>query len=379
MTAKAFAPVRVVDFTQVMAGPFCTRLMADVGAEVLKIEPPEGDAMRGRAPLREGRSTYFGTLNAGKRSVVLDLKSEEGRRHAFRLAEAADVVVENFRPGVMTRLGLGWDSLSRANSRLVYCSISGFGQLGAAANRPAYAPMIHATSGLDMALMGFQPGAARPAPTGMFYADVLAGIYAWGAIQTALLHRERTGMGQFIDVALLDSLLSMMVYECQEAQFPQDRGRHLYTPVRTLDGFVMVVPLSGKNFASMVGLLGNPEWATEARFQTAAGREAHWQDLMRNVEQWTSGRGSEECEELLLAAGVPCARYRTVAEALSDPATRERGVMGPVEDAAGTFGAANPPFRMSRTTAHVRRQIPELGEATDAVLTDLLTRTELES
>lgn len=372
MTADGLAPVRVVDFTQVMAGPFCTRLMADVGAQVLKIEPPEGDAMRNRAPLREGRSTYFGTLNAGKRSVVLDLKSEEGRRHAFRLAETADVVVENFRPGVMARLGLDWDSLSRANPRLIYCSISGFGQQGTAASRPAYAPMIHATSGLDMALMGFQSGAARPAPTGMFYADVLAGVYAWGAIQTALLHLERTGMGQFIDVALLDSLLSMMVYECQEAQFPQQRDRHLYTPVKTVDGFVMVVPLSGKNFSAMVALLGNPQWARDPKFQTAAGREAHWADLMGNVEQWTSVRGSEECEKLLLSAGVPCARYRTVAEALCDPATEERGVMGTVEDAAGAFAAANPPFRMSGTRAHVRRQVPELGEATEAVLRDLL-------
>lgn len=368
MTARAPTRIRVIDFTQVMAGPFCTRLMADVGAEVLKIEPPGGDAMRGRSPLRNGESAYFGTLNAGKRSVMLDLKTEEGRRDAFRLAESADVVVENFRPGVMARLGLGWDALSEANPALVYCSISGFGQEGASASRPAYAPIIHAASGLDLALMEFQPDAERPAPTAMFHADVLAGVYAWGAIQTALLARCQTGLGQHIDVALMDSLLSMMVYECQEAQFPQDRKRHVYTPVKTLDGFVMVVPLSDKNFAAMLSVLGDPAWGGNPIFATPAGREANWAELMAHVEGWTVTQTAETCERRFNDAGVPCSRYRTVAEALEDPISRARGVLGTVEDAAGSFGAPNPPFRMSQSRAEVGRKIPALGEANAEML-----------
>ena len=368
MTSQAPTRIRVVDFTQVMAGPFCTRLLADVGAEVVKIEPPEGDAMRGRPPLRDGQSTYFGTLNAGKRSVMLDLKTEAGRRDAFRLAAAADVVVENFRPGVMARLGLDWNALSAANPGLVYCSISGFGQEGASATRPAYAPIIHAASGLDLAQMDHQPSADRPAPTAMFHADVLAGIYAWGAIQTALLARTETGRGQQIDVALMDSLLSMMVYECQEAQFPQNRKRHVYTPVKTLDGFVMVVPLSDKNYAGMLSVIGNPVWGTLPSFASAAGREANWAELMAHVESWTAGQTADACEERLNAAGVPCSRYRTVGEALDDPVSRARGVLGTVEDAAGTFGAPNPPFRMSRTPCAVGRMIPALGEANDEML-----------
>ncbi|WP_118138331.1 CaiB/BaiF CoA-transferase family protein [Oceanicella sp. SM1341] len=376
MTGAGEAPVRVVDFSQVMAGPFCTRLLADTGAEVIKVEAPEGDAMRGRPPLRDGCSTYFGTLNAGKRSVVLDLKTEAGRRDAFALAARADVVVENFRPGVMARLGLGWEALSAANDRLIYCAISGFGQEGEAAGRPAYAPMIHAASGLDLALMAFQPGADRPAPTGMFYADVLAGVYAWGAIQTALLERERQGRGQLVDVALVDSLVSMMVYECQEAQFPQARKRHVYTPLRAADGFVMVVPLSAKNFAAMVTLLGTPDWGADPRFRTPAGREANWAEIMARMEEWTALRSAEECERLFLEAGVPCSRYRTVAEALADPAARARGIMGQVEDAAGSFEAPNPPFRMSLTAAHVRRRIPELGEATAEMLGPLRPAAE---
>ena len=367
-------PIRVLDFGQVMAGPLAGRLMADVGAEVIKIETPEGDSMRGRPPLRDGHSTYFGTLNAGKRSVVLDLKTEEGRRDAFALASTADVVMENFRPGVMARLGLGYEALSAVNPGLIYCAISGFGQQGEGAKRPAYAPMIHAASGLDLALMDFVPGAERPAPTGMFYADVLAAIYAWGAVQTALLERERSGKGQMVDVALMDSLISMMIYECQEAQFPQPRKRHVYIPVRTADGFVIVVPLSAKNFAAMLEVLGNPDWGQDPRFTTPAGREANWAEIMGQVERWTEIRSSDECETLFMAAGVPCSRYRTVAEALADPVSVERGITGEVEDGAGTFGVPNPPFRMSLTEAHVRRRIPALGEGTEEILGPLRAR-----
>lgn len=363
-TGTAQRPIRVLDFGQVMAGPLCGRLMADIGAEVIKIETPEGDSMRGRPPLRDGHSAYFGTLNAGKRSVVLDLKTEEGRREAFELCRSADVVVENFRPGVMARLGLGWDALSEVNPRLVYCAISGFGQQGEGAKRPAYAPMIHAASGLDLALMSFSPGADRPAPTGMFYADVLAAIYAWGAIQTALFERERSGRGQQVDVALMDSLVSMMIYECQEAQFPQERKRHVYIPVKTLDGFVVVVPLSAKNYAAMVEVLGRPEWAADPRFATPAGREANWAEIMAHVEGWTAARSSEDCERTFMEAGVPCSRYRSLAETLADPVSQERGLMGEVEDGAGSYGVPNPPFRMSRTDARVRRRIPALGEGT---------------
>ncbi|WP_068297798.1 CaiB/BaiF CoA-transferase family protein [Pararhodobacter sp. CCB-MM2] len=369
-------PIRVLDFGQVMAGPLAGRLMADVGAEVIKIETPEGDAMRGRPPLRDGHSAYFGTLNAGKRSVVLDLKTEAGRRDAFALAKTADVVLENFRPGVMARLGLGYGALSAVNPGLIYCAISGFGQQGEGAKRPAYAPMIHAASGLDLALMDFSPGAERPAPTGMFFADVLAAVYAWGAVQTALFERERTGQGQIVDVALMDSLISMMIYECQEAQFPQARKRHVYIPVRTADGFVIVVPLSGKNFAAMLEVLGNPDWGQDTRFATPAGREANWAEIMDRVELWTASRSSDDCERLFMAAGVPCSRYRTVAEALADPVSVERGITGQVEDGAGSFDVPNPPFRMSLTEAHVRRHIPALGEGTEEILGALRVRDD---
>ncbi|MEC7762148.1 MAG: CoA transferase [Pseudomonadota bacterium] len=368
MSETTTAPIRVIDFSQVMAGPFATRLMADVGAEVIKVEPMGGESMRGRPPVRDGASSYFGALNAGKRSVTLDLKSDEGLAQARALIETADVVVENFRPGVMDRLGLGYETLSALNPRLVYCSISGFGQEGAAATRPAYAPMIHAASGFDLTLMAFDPEATRPAPTGMFFADVLAGVYAWGAIQTALFERERSGLGQLVDVALMDCILSMMVYEVQEAQFPQDAPRHVYVPVKASDGFIMTVPLSDKNFAGLRQVLGDPDWCANPIYATTVGRQNNWAAMMAHIEEWTQSRTGDDCIDLLMAAGVPTSKYRTVAETMDSDEARERGILGAVSDAAGDFKVPNPPFKFSRSRSEVGAQVPSVGEGNEELL-----------
>lgn len=346
--------VRIVDFTQVMAGPFCTRLLADLGAEVIKIEPPGGDSMRHRPPMQQGHSRYFGHLNCGKHSVVADLKDPQDIAFIQKLIATADVVVENFRPGVMARLGLGATALQARNPRLIYCAISGFGQHGAAAAKPAYAPMIHAASGYDLALMAFSAQAEHPAPTGVFVADVMAGIYAFGAIQAALYQREKTGVGQVIDVALMDSLLSMLVYECQVAQAPQAKKRHVYGPLATSDGFVVAAPLSQKNFDSLLALLGTPDWGGDARFATAAGREANWAEIMAHLEVWTRTRSAAECEALMMGAGVPCARYRSVAEAMADADAQERGLTAEIHDEGGSYRVFNPPFRMSAAVAQAR-------------------------
>ena len=185
----ALAGYRVLDFSIMVAGPYCARLFADMGAEVLKIEPPEGDDMRQRAPLREGESAYFGQLNAGKKSLAVDLKRPEAIALVRRLVAEADVLIENFRPGVMARLGLGQEAMRALNPRLVFCSISGYGQSGPAAERAAYAMIVHAASGFDRTLARYAGGSDRPAPGAVFVADVLGAIFAYGAIQTALLQR----------------------------------------------------------------------------------------------------------------------------------------------------------------------------------------------
>ena len=178
---KPYSGLKVIDFSTTIAGPQCTRMLADMGADVIKIESLEGDMMRTRPPKRQGASTAFGQLNAGKRSLVLDLKSVAGQAAARRLAGMADIVVENFRPGVMQRLGLDYETLRAANPRLIYCAISGYGQTGPSSQLPAYAPVVHAASGYDTAHLSYQDGRDRPDYCGIFIADVLSGVYAFGA------------------------------------------------------------------------------------------------------------------------------------------------------------------------------------------------------
>ncbi|GEO87067.1 MULTISPECIES: CaiB/BaiF CoA transferase family protein [Alphaproteobacteria] len=363
--------MRIIDFTLVMAGPFCTRLFADMGAEVIKVEPPTGDAMRARPPQQDGHSRYFGHLNCGKRSIALDLKARRDREIALKLIETADVVVENFRPGVMERLGLGYETLKSLNPRLIFCSISGYGQRGSAADKPAYAPVIHASSGYDLTLKGFSPEAGPPTPTGMFVADAIAGVYAFGAIQAALYQREKTGQGQQIDVALMDSIMSMMVYECQEAQLPQARKRHVYGPLKAKDGYVIAAPLSQKNFDSLVALLDHPDWARDERYTSAAGRERNWGEIMTHIEAWTVERSAAECERLMAEADVPAARYRTVGEAMADPALVERGFLQTVEDGGGAYHVFAAPFKMSGWDVRASAHVPELNADLQTYLDEL--------
>ena len=368
----ALAGVKVVDFTIVMAGPFCTRVLADAGADVIKVEPPEGDMVRHRPPFRGGISTYFASMNCGKRSIVLDLQTMPGRQVACELASQADVVVENFRPGVMKRLGLDFDTLARVNPRLVYCSISGFGQSGPMSQAPSYAPIIHAASGYQDAHSRYQGGVSRPANDGTFIADVMGAIHAASAIQTALLQRNRTGRGQAIDVSMMDSMLGMLIYELQNAQFPADRQRQVYQPVRASDGWVIVVAVTPRNLAALFDAIDFPQGKTDPRFATVAEKEANWHELLRIVDNWTSKRTALECERILMRAGVPCSRYRTVDEAMSDPQAQYRGSMATIGTDAEPFQVANPPYKLSVSRAEARNLLAGLGQHTGEVLRTVL-------
>ncbi|MBE7417584.1 MAG: CoA transferase [Ideonella sp.] len=370
--AGALAGLQVLDFTIVMAGPMCTRMLADAGADVVKVEPPEGDVARQRAPLRAGSSTYYGSLNCGKRSVVLDLAQDEGRRIARELASQCDVLVENFRPGVMQRLGLDYATLAEANPRLVYASISGFGQTGPRAAEPAYAPVIHAASGYELANASYQLDASRPLNNGVFLADVLGASYAFGAIQLALYERERSGRGQHIDLALLDSVLGMLVYEVLAAQFPPERRRQLYEPVRAADGWVMVAAVTARNQEALFDVIGHSEARQDPRFATLAAKEEHWSELLELIEGWTRRRTGEECERMMAAAGVPCSRYRSVAEAMADPQLAHRGFFAELGEGEGRFRCANQPYRLSRTPTHARARLAALGEHGAEVLQEKL-------
>ncbi|QOG18782.1 MULTISPECIES: CaiB/BaiF CoA transferase family protein [Bradyrhizobium] len=365
--------VRVLDFSIMLAGPYCARLLADVGAEVIKIEPPEGDDMRLRTPLRDGHSAYFGQLNAGKQSLALDLKSAEAISLVHRLVAEADILVENFRPGVMDRLGLGYDALRAINPRLIYCSISGYGQFGPAAERAAYAMIVHAESGFDRSLMRYAGDRDRPAAGAIFVADVLGGIFGYAAIQTALVQRARTGEGQRIDVALMDCMLNLLVYELQEAQFPSPVPRAAYGPVRAVDGDVLIAPITPRNFAALCEVTGQNELADDPRFKTVPGRGANWTAMMQVVEKWTERHSVRECMDALGKAGVPAAEYRDPGAAFTDPHLLQRGVFETIADGAGEFMGVNAPWKMSGAAAtSMQREIPAIGAHRDEVLSRVL-------
>jgi crotonobetainyl-CoA:carnitine CoA-transferase CaiB-like acyl-CoA transferase len=367
---KTLSGLRVLDFTTTIAGPHCTRLLADLGADVVKVESPEGDVMRTRLPLRNGASSYFGQLNAGKRSIVLDLKDPGAVAAAHRLALDADILVENYRPGVMRRLRLDYGTLGQANPRLVYCSISGYGQTGPSADLPAYAPVIHATSGYDLAHLAYQRGRAQPDNCGIYVADVITGTYAFSAIATALYQRQASGKGQHLDVSMLESMLSLTLTELQTAQFevPPPPSRPVFGPVATADGYLNMAVVSERTFQGMAAAAGRPDWITDPRFAVYLARRANWGALIDEFEVWSKRLSSAECQAELDRNAVPAAAYRTVREAMADPQLAHRGAFAEVHDAGGAFKALNPPFRMSASAIAVGPYAPALGEHTAVVL-----------
>jgi CoA:oxalate CoA-transferase len=368
-TTGSLHGLRVLDFSTTIAGPHCTRMLADVGAEVIKIEAADGETMRIRPPVRNGCSSLFGQLNAGKKSLVLDLKSPEAIHAVRHMVKDADILVENFRPGVMRRLKLDYSSLRPLNPKLVYCSISGYGQTGPSAELPAYAPVIHAASGYDMAHLAYQPGRNRPDYCGIYHADVLTGVYAFGAISAALYQRHLSGKGQHIDVSMLESMLTLTPNEVQNAQFEvPPPSRPMFGPVETADGYVMVAIASEKTFQGLVRAAGRPEWIDDARFARYTDRRRHWTEMMEGVESWSRTVTTANCLAELCAHGVPCSAYRTVAEAMGDPQLAHRAALAEVEDEAGTFQVMNLPFRMRGAKVAAGKRAPSLGEHTHALL-----------
>ncbi|HWL18457.1 MAG TPA: CoA transferase [Bradyrhizobium sp.] len=365
----ALAGLRVLDFSTTIAGPHCARMLADMGAEVIKVETADGETMRTRPPVRNGCSTAFGQLNIGKKSLVLDLKSPEGAEAIRRLVANADIVLENFRPGVMRRLKLDHETLRALNPKLIYCSISGYGQTGPSAELPAYAPVIHAASGYDMAHLAYQPGRNRPDFCGIYLADVLTGVYAFGAISSALYQRTITQRGQHIDVSMLESMLSLTLNELQWSQFEVPQiSRPMFGPIETADGYVMVAIASEKTFQGLMKVIGHPEWISDQRFAAYADRRSNWAEMMEGVEAWSRTVTTENCLAALNREGVPSSAYRTVGEALSDPQIAHRGAMSQVEDGGGTFRVLNLPFRMSGAKVAPGRRMATLGEHTRALL-----------
>ena len=363
--------VRVLDFTSVIAGPYCTRMMADLGAEVLKIEPPPaGDILRVVTPMRGTTSQLFSAMNSGKKSLAMDLKTPAAIDVVKQLVQHYDVVVENFSPGVMARLGIDYDTLAAANPAIVMCSISGFGQSGPDANRPAYAPIVQAWCGYEDVTRRNQQ-LNKPLNMGLPIGDTTASLQGIAAINAALYYRARTGLGQHIDIAMFDALLATMAKDFQSADDP-DYIERIYGPLETRDGYVIVTPLSERHFRGLVECMGQPHLLEHSMFANTRTRIGNYNELTTLVEQWTRTVTCEEAVAKLEAAQVPCARYRTISEVVHDRQLAHREMITEIEDAAGPLRAPNAPFHFSATHAAVRREVPLLGQHNSEVLASVL-------
>lgn len=366
---KPLSDLRVLDFTRVLAGPYATALMADLGADVIKIEGPEGDEYRHIGPFHHGESALFQSVNRGKRSIVLDLKNAADRDTALALADRADVLIENFRPGVMERLGLGAADLCVRNPRLIYASVSGFGQTGPMASRPAYDIIVQAMSGM-MELTGSPDG--PPTMVGEAIADVAAGLFAGWGIMAALHERQRTGRGRVIDVALADALASMM---------PTAAARVLVadqTPVRTGnkhalsapfgvypagEGFFAVAVLNDKLFAGFCAVIGQPAMAADPRFATDSDRRANEPALSQAIALWAADQTAESAAALLAEAGIPASPLATVRQAWTSDHAVARGLVSTVtHPTLGQISLPEQPVQFVGSPRGHRRPAPGLGE-----------------
>jgi len=375
---KPLDGVKILDFTRVLSGPYCTALMADLGADVVKIEGPNGDDYRHIGPFVDGESALFQSVNRGKRSIALDLKAPRSTEIVRALVETADVVVENFRPGVMDRLGLGWEALNALNPQLVYVSISGFGQTGPNIARPAYDIIVQAMSGL-MSVTGEPDG--PPTMVGEAIGDVAGGLFAaWGCM-VALFERERTGVGRHVDLALFDALLALTpTAACRHliaGEGPTRVGnRHpLSAPFgvyRAGEGYFAVAVLNEKLFAIFAETIGRPELARNPDFATDELRRRHEPMLAEAIEAWAAELGAVEAVSRLTAAGVPASEIASVAEAWSSEQASVRGLASPIgHGALGMLMTPEQPVHFSGAPRGGRRAAPALNEHEAEVLREI--------
>ena len=372
--------IRVIDLSRVVSGPYCTMTLGDMGADVIKIEEPgRGDESRSFGPpFQGGESPYFLSINRNKRSCTVDLKTAPGRDILLRLLENADVLVENFRPGAMTRLGFDYASVSARHPRLVYCSISGFGDTGPDAGRPGYDLIVQGESGL-MDLTGEPDG--PPTRVGTSITDVTSGLTATQGILLALYARHTTGRGQHVRIAMLDAVASALTYNTgtyfASGHSPTRSGNaHRmvvpYQTVRAKDGWINLGVANDSLWRRYCDAIDRADLGNDARFATVADRVAHRAELMPTIVELTAKRTVDEWMKVLGDAGVPCGRIRTVGEVCTNPQLRERGkIVEQPHPTAGTVSTIGPPIELSETPGAVTRTPPLLGEHTDEVLRDV--------
>ncbi len=376
--------IRVVDLTRILAGPYCTMILADLGADVVKIEQPGGDQARRNGPFflgRDGkeRSTYFTSVNRGKRSIVIDLKNPEGRKTFLRLVDGADVVTENFRPGTMTNLGVDYATLSARNPRLIMASVSGFGQNGPYAKRAALDVIVQAMGGI-LSITGEEGGG--PVRPGVSMGDITAALFTTIGVLSAIVERDRSGLGQHIDMSMLDCQAAILENPLMRyfavGEMPERIGtRHpVNAPVQALptrDGYVAVSASDGPtgHWGRFAALIGKPELAEDERFTSGWLRRVNYDELRPHLESAFAQRTTHEWVDLLAQAGIAVGPVQDVSQVAVDPQLNFRGMFVEAEaPQVGPVTFTNTPVKHSRTPGGVRRGAPELGEHTDAVLAE---------
>lgn len=372
------AGLRVLDLSWVLSGPYCTMTLADLGAEVVKCErPPYGDVARTTGPLRDGESGYFFSINRGKRSISIDLKEPAGRALFLRLVPRFDVLVENFRPGTLERLGLGYAELSAVHPGLIYCAISGFGQTGPLRDRPALDVVVQGAGGV-MSITG-EPGGG-PVKPGLSLGDITAGLYAAVGILAAVRERDRSGQGQYLDVSMLDCQLAILENAYMRyhltGEEPQAMGtRHSWAvPFQafpTADGHLVLALAWGvpNQWALLCAELDVPELIDDPRFAEAHARARNHAELEPLLVAAFARDTTERWVERLAPYGIPCGPLHTIAQAAASPQVRERGMLVPTpHHTLGELPLVTSPLRFSRTPAGIRGSSPDMGQDTRAVL-----------
>jgi crotonobetainyl-CoA:carnitine CoA-transferase CaiB-like acyl-CoA transferase len=380
--AGALSNLLVVDLSRVLAGPYASMILGDFGADVIKVEQPgRGDDTRQWGPpfTPDGESAYYLCVNRNKRSITLDLKTPGGQDVLRDLVRRGDVLIENFRAGTMSKLGLGYEMLREINPSLVYCAITGYGQTGPYRDRPGYDAVIQAQGGI-MSVTGAADG--EPYKVGVAIADIAAGLYAAISITTALYFRQHTGVGQHIDVALFDAQLSWLANVASAYLISGDLPKRFgnahativpYQTIQTADGWLVLAVGNDQQFASLCRIVDHPEWSIDERFATNPARVANRGILIPLLTEIFRTQQASCWINALLAVGVPCGPVNNVPAALNDPQTHARAMVQIIEDAAGRkIPLVGPVPKLSATPAQITATPPMLGEHTDQVLQGLL-------
>jgi crotonobetainyl-CoA:carnitine CoA-transferase CaiB-like acyl-CoA transferase len=375
----ALSGLRVIDLTRVLAGPFCTMMLADMGAEVIKVEEPgKGDDSRHFAPFRNGESAYYMNLNRNKKGVTLNLK--KGRDIFIELVKTADVLVENYRPGTMDRLGLGYETLKKINPRLVYGAVSGFGDTGPYRLRPGYDIIGQAMGGL-MSTTGWPGG--EPTRTGTAMGDVLAGLSVTIGILAALRHRDQTGCGQKVDVALVDSVVASLEVITQiyltDGHIPERIGNRYestypYDSFKANDGDVVVGAANDKLWQLVCQVIEQPDLQNDERFDTNHKRVQRHAEIKPIIEAWTKTHSVDEIVDRMLAAGVPVAPINTIDRLVTDPhiAVAREMFVDVEHPKAGVLKLTGAHIKLTETPPSIRTPSPELGQHNGEVFGSLL-------